>query len=233
MKCPSCGKEVVIATDLCPWCGYKYSFDGSIPPKEPVYEPGEEEQREDRRRDRGDTASERWTRAGSFTGSGQEGRRERRVRDEPRADTAARGMRWYSIAINIILPLTFVYYLYQGITSLASFFTTMSLGDFLWYYRYNPTLSIAQVVTAIVYIIFAVLAMLASKQLKRYEWRGVMLYLAVIMLPPCVDLVYQVLWMTYFDYYYGAFTLTLEFLASVIYAVVTAIYFARRRGKFS
>ena len=30
MKCPQCGNEVVIATDLCPWCGYKYAFDGSI-----------------------------------------------------------------------------------------------------------------------------------------------------------------------------------------------------------
>ena len=33
MKCPNCGLEVVIATDLCPQCGYRYDFDGSILPK--------------------------------------------------------------------------------------------------------------------------------------------------------------------------------------------------------
>ena len=54
MKCPGCGKEVVIATDLCPWCGYKYNFDGSIEVKDSpgCFDPGEEEPSARRRRGR-------------------------------------------------------------------------------------------------------------------------------------------------------------------------------------
>ena len=71
------------------------------------------------------------------------------------------------------------------------------------------------------------------RQLKRFRWRGVMLYIAVIMVPACVNLVSQVIWMTYVGYYYPVFSYTVQFLAAVAYTVVTAVYFARRREMFN
>ncbi len=233
MKCPNCGQEVVIATNLCPWCGYKYSFDGSPAPKEPVYEPGDEPLRVKRRRDREHEASEHWTRAGTFTESD---RAESRARGEQRGRVheggAERGMRWYKFVVNIILPLTFVYYIGRGVSALTSMTTMATLSDWVWYFRFNTGLSIAYIVSFAVYIISGLAALFASKQLKRYEWRGVMLYLGSILLPACTNLAYQVMWMSYFEYYYSAFSTTVEFLAAMVYAALTAVYFSRRRDRF-
>ena len=33
MKCPNCGMDIVIATHLCPHCGYAHDFDGAIEPR--------------------------------------------------------------------------------------------------------------------------------------------------------------------------------------------------------
>lgn len=39
MKCPNCGMDIVIATHLCPHCGYEYDFDGAIEPRRDIPEP--------------------------------------------------------------------------------------------------------------------------------------------------------------------------------------------------
>ena len=39
MKCPNCGMDIVIATHLCPHCGYEYDFDGVIEPRRDIPEP--------------------------------------------------------------------------------------------------------------------------------------------------------------------------------------------------
>ena len=74
--------------------------------------------------------------------------------------------------------------------------------------------------------------MIAMKRLKSFDWRGVKLYLASIIVPVLVHMVCEVLWMTYFDIYAYAFSLTVEFVAAVAYVVVTSVYFSRRREMF-
>ena len=39
MKCPNCGMDIVIATHLCPHCGYAYDFDGTIETRHDIPEP--------------------------------------------------------------------------------------------------------------------------------------------------------------------------------------------------
>lgn len=39
MKCPNCGMDIVIATHLCPHCGYAHDFDGAIEPRRDLPEP--------------------------------------------------------------------------------------------------------------------------------------------------------------------------------------------------
>ncbi len=230
MKCPNCGTEVVIATDLCPWCGYKYSFDGEIPPKEPVYEPGEAPRRARRGRARGESsdAGERWTRAGVYNAEERGGSEEREGEKSSQP-----GMRWHNVVVNIIMPLTAAYYIYKGVNTLMSLDVMSTLSDFLWFYRYNTLLTVLLIASSAVYIISGVCVLAAAKQLKRFERRGVALYLAAIILPSCVNMVYRVVWMTYFEYYYGAFELTMALLLAVAYALLTAVYYSRRRGMFS
>ena len=229
MKCPNCGLEVVIATDMCPQCGYKYSFDGSIPPRaEPqIRQSGESVHRERRKEKKWRVSdSDSWTRAGVYNDDAAWEESTGRSREN-----SAKGMRWYNAVVNIILPITLVYYLYRCVTMLGTIVTWASMSS--WHYYLPSTLGLLQIVAEAVYIICVVAAFAAMRQLKRFRWRGVMLYIAVIMVPACVNLVSQVIWMTYVGYYYPVFSYTVQFLAAVAYTVATAVYFARRREMFS
>ena len=52
MKCPNCGMDIVIATHLCPHCGYAHDFDGAIEPRRDLPEPWDLTPDTTRRRDR-------------------------------------------------------------------------------------------------------------------------------------------------------------------------------------
>ena len=41
MRCPNCGMDIVIATHLCPHCGYEHDFDGAIEKRRDIPEPWE------------------------------------------------------------------------------------------------------------------------------------------------------------------------------------------------
>lgn len=237
MKCPNCGLEVVIATDLCPWCGYKYSFDGSIPPKEPVYEPGEEPSHVRRRREREHEESEHWTRAGTFTEADARERKEQAERFSrakkpvrpPRAQASGLGTAWLNALSSAVIPVNFLIYLYTGVTALTGL--TGSLDG--WYYSIFSWVAPAAAVRGLVYTACAILIMLSSRMLKERRWLGVVIYLSAVLVPAVVNLVYQVLFMTYFSYYYDLAALVLGFTATVIYAALNSVYFKRRREMFS
>ena len=56
MKCPNCGMDIVIATHLCPHCGYAHDFDGAIEPRCDLPEPWDLTPDTTRRRDRHEPA---------------------------------------------------------------------------------------------------------------------------------------------------------------------------------
>ena len=39
MRCPNCGMDIVIATHLCPHCGYAHDFHGRIEPRRDLPDP--------------------------------------------------------------------------------------------------------------------------------------------------------------------------------------------------
>ena len=51
MKCPNCGMDIVIATHLCPHCGYEHDYDGAIEPRRDIPEPWDLTSDSTRRRD--------------------------------------------------------------------------------------------------------------------------------------------------------------------------------------
>lgn len=210
VKCPNCGQEVVIATDLCPWCGYNYDFDGSISPRQ-----------EPEPRESGDpgSARERWTRAGVYSG-----------RAKPAGADAERGLRWHRIVAGVLAPLAAVFYLYNGVSSLMSFSVTIPLSDYTWFI--DSLVWVMFVASSAVYIVSGICMLLAMRMLKEFRRFGVILYLAAIIIPACAHLAYQVVWMSYFEYYGGAASLTLEFIFAILYSALTAVYYSRRRDMF-
>lgn len=216
MKCPSCGQEVVIATDLCPYCGYRHDFDGSISPKPEYREPGEDRWVEAgvfrRRRERGRRREEARAEA-EAEAHVNPGRGDERVETDPGAQSSALGMRWYNFVVSVLLPLTGVFYLFSSISALA--------GTYI-YARST------ELIQGAVYLVFGVLAFAAMKKLKNRERSGVRLYLLVILIPAIVRLTLGLLWRIQAGWLFGLGSLMLEFVISVAYAVITSIYFGRR-----
>lgn len=236
MKCPNCGKEVVIATDLCPWCGYEYNFDGAIPPKgEPEARDSEEYSRTYREEKRGarsysgeeGDARDRWTQAGVYTaasGVSSSASRSKAARSE-------RGMRWHNAVVSIILPLTGIYYIYRGVTNLGSGITSLSYVELMS--ALAPWLTWGVIAIALLCIAAGAAAFVARAWLSRFLRKGLTLYLAVIVVPPIASLVYSVCFAVYTDYYYLLVTLLLRMLIPFAYAIATGVYYGRRRDLFN
>ena len=132
MKCPNCGLEVVIATDMCPQCGYKYSFDGSIPPRaEPqIRQSGESAHRERRKEKKGRVSdSDSWTRAGVYNDDAAWEESTGRSRENSATIRIS-----INAVVNIILPITLVYYLYRCVTMLGTIITLASMSSWHYYF---------------------------------------------------------------------------------------------------
>ena len=70
MKCPNCGMDIVIATHLCPHCGYAHDFDGSIEPRREIPEPWEiTPEKSRKRREKRERAASTWARSRAGSGA--------------------------------------------------------------------------------------------------------------------------------------------------------------------
>ena len=70
MKCPNCGMDIVIATHLCPHCGYAHDFDGSMEPRREIPEPGEiTPEKSRKRREKRERAASTWARSRAGRGA--------------------------------------------------------------------------------------------------------------------------------------------------------------------
>ena len=231
MKCPNCGQEVVIATDLCPWCGCQHSFDGSIERVEPyAHEDDCVSARLNRRRGR--RVPEDWTEAGIFRSGASGGDRGQRPAAAFDAWTPPeRGLRWYHFAVNVLLPFTGAYYIWRFLSLSVSIAASISASPYL-YFAF-PLMLATGLATAAAYLICGILAFTARSRLKRMDRRGVGLYIAVILAPELVEFVHTVVTVTSLGLYYtDMFSLTVELVGVIVYAVLTAIYFRRRAGLF-
>lgn len=209
MKCPQCGNEVVIATDLCPWCGYRHNFDGSIERSGPVYEDAAEDTRSNRRRKV----------------------KEPRERAAGGAVRAELGMRWYRFVVSFILPLTGVAYIGSALSALGALYTDfVYYGGILVFALHVLVIRFAMVV---IYMVFGVLAFVAARSLQRRAKSGISVYMSVILVPALAELVfgtvtYGMELLTFDDF----FSVIVKFVAMAVYALLTAIYFRRRAELF-
>lgn len=92
MRCPNCGMDIVIATHLCPHCGYAHDFDGRIEPRRDLPEPWEiTPERARKRREKRERAAAAWARgrAGKKPAARPEARVERREAQQPGAGGGA------------------------------------------------------------------------------------------------------------------------------------------------
>ena len=203
MKCPQCGNEVVIATDLCPWCGYKYAFDGSIERQEPAVYDGDEDS--PRRRHKAGTPRERA--AGGA------------VRTEL-------GMRWYRFVVSFILPLTGVAYIGSALSDLGALYT-----DIVYYggiVVFAPFLLVIRFATLVLLCIFGVFALIARRQLRSHYLGGVKLYMSVILVPAAFPVLCDLIMLAYLGWYGEMPAHVAALAAAAVYAALTNVYFRKR-----
>lgn len=92
MKCPNCGMDIVIATHLCPHCGYAHDFDGSIEPRRDIPEPWEiSPERSRKKRERRERAASAWARSRAGRGAPDEGPSPVREADGSEEKSPAKG----------------------------------------------------------------------------------------------------------------------------------------------
>ena len=225
MICPSCGREVVIATDLCPWCGCRHDFDGSIVKTEPVLRGADEDfaarrERRSARRERVNVARARAAAAG---------KRETAPGPVPGTDAWApprQGMRWYHFVVNVLLVLTGAVYLFLFASSVMSFAAAIPVWGEL--YLWAPMLLLTEPLLMAAYLICAVLAFRARVALKLGRRSGLRLYLAVILVPPAARLISALVMSGGGIWYLSMGSISLELIAAIVYATLNYSYFRRR-----
>ena len=244
MKCPNCGLEVVIATDLCPQCGYRYDFDGSILPKsEPTArESGERHEGRSRRERRGEAGgADRWTAAGVFKdAAGKYGDyRQEDFARQPSAEQARHhneasrepGMKWYNAVNLAILPIMCVLYLTRGISRIYDGAKGL-VYNYGQYYEYMPPwLNILKICTAVVFIICAVMAVKAMKDMKAMRRSGPQLYLGALALATAAEYVYDIAWYYVLlgPYVLGYYSVMPSIIGVIIFFVLNILYFRKRQ----
>ena len=225
MICPSCGREVVIATDLCPWCGCRHDFDGSIVRAEPVLRGADEDfaarrKRRPARRERVNVARARAAAAG---------KRETAPGPVPGTDAWAPprpGMRWYHFVVNVLLVLAGAVYLFLFARSVMSFAAAIPVWGEL--YLWAPMLLLTEPLLMAAYLICAVLAFRARVALKLGRRSGLRLYLAVILVPPAARLISALVMSGGGIWYLSMGSISLELIAAIVYATLNYSYFRRR-----
>ena len=225
MICPSCGREVVIATDLCPWCGCRHDFDGSIVKTEPVLRGADEDfaarrERRSARRERVNVARARAAAAG---------KRETAPGPVPGTDAWAPprpGMRWYHFVVNVLLVLTGAVYLFLFARSVMSFAAVIPVWGEL--YLWAPMLLLTEPLLMAAYLICVVLAFRARVALKLGRRSGLRLYLAVILVPPAARLISALVMSGGGIWYLSMGSISLELIAAIVYATLNYSYFRRR-----
>ena len=225
MICPDCGREVVIATDLCPWCGCRHDFDGSIVRAEPVLRGADEDfaarrERRSARRERVNVARARAAAAG---------KRETAPGPVPGTDAWAPprpGMRWYHFVVNVLLVLAGAVYLFLFARSVMSFAAVISVWGEL--YLRAPMLLLTEPLLMAAYLICAVLAFRARVALKLGRRSGLRLYLAVILVPPAARLISALVMSGGGIWYLSMGSISLELIAAIVYATLNYSYFRRR-----
>lgn len=225
MICPDCGREVVIATDLCPWCGCRHDFDGSIVKTGPVLRGADEDfaarrKRRSARRERANIARARAAAAE---------KREAAPGPMPGTDGWApprQGMRWYHFVVNVLLVLTGAVCLFLFASTIMSFAAAVSVWGEL--YLRVPVLLLTEPLLMAAYLICTVLAFRARGALKLGRRSGLRLYLAVILVPPAARLISALAMSGGGIWYSGMGSISLELIAAIVYATLNYSYFRRR-----
>ena len=225
MICPDCGREVVIATDLCPWCGCRHDFDGSIVKTGPVLRGADEDfaarrERRSARRERVNIARARAMAAE---------KREAAPGPVPGTDGWApprQGMRWYHFVVNVLLALTGAVYLFRFASSVMSFAAVVPVWGEL--YLLAPVLLLTEPLLMAAYLICTVLAFRARGALKLGRRSGLRLYLAVILVPPAARLISALVMSGGGIWYSSMGSISLELIAAIVYATLNYSYFRRR-----
>lgn len=183
MKCPNCGMDIVIATHLCPHCGYAHDFDGSIEPRREIPEPWEITPGRARwKREKAERAASAWAR--SRAGRGGKAREEAPARGGAEGEAAP--ARFHVLMRNFVLAsLTLCALLLLGAAALymtGAYFELDGRYTSAYAYAVLPELRTFDVIFGAACILAALAAIAALNLLRRgrRSGRGALVFAAAV-----------------------------------------------------
>lgn len=236
MRCPNCGMDIVIATHLCPHCGYAHDFDGRIEPRRDLPEPWEiTPERARKRREKRERAAAAWARgrAGKRPAARPEARVERREARQAGAGGGAfaRAMHSFSLlSIGIMMVLLFgsALLLYSG------FYYELAGGvssDYV--YSQLPSLRSADQLLCVAYGLAGLLALSSLLKLAKREAAAVRAFHMAALLYAAASLIYGLLVMIDFNTADQLVEAALRLIPFAFYVGILTLHFRRSAGMYT
>lgn len=228
MRCPNCGMDIVIATHLCPHCGYEHDFDGAIEKRRDIPEPWElTPGRAWKRRQRRERAASVW--AENRAGREKVPEREFAVRESYARRSGSGGALMHvlclvSFGIMALLLFGSALLLYTGI-----YYDAIGAGSAEYIYYQLPELRDLDQLLCIGLGISGLFALAAAGKLLKKDPAAARSFYVAAALFAGVSLVYDFLIMVEFDAM-DQFGGTLSgLIAFAIYVGIVALHFRLNR----
>lgn len=238
MRCPNCGMDIVIATHLCPHCGYAHDFDGAIEKRRDIPEPWElTPDRARARREKRERAASVWadSRAGAGTGVRESRRARERERDAGRAGeregSFASAMHIFcvlSIGVMMVLLFGSALMLYSG-----SYYVLTSGVSADYVYSQLPSLRSADQLLCVGYGLAGLLALSSLLKLVKREAAGIRSFYIASALYAGTSLLYGAFVLVDFNTVEQLAEAAVKLIPFVVYFGMLAMHFRRNADMYS
>ncbi len=238
MKCPNCGMDIVIATHLCPHCGYAHDFDGTIETRPDIPEPWEiTPDKARKRREKKERAAEAWAkgRAGKKSAGTPERSGEARFQGTAQSGKSsgafARAMHSFSLlSICIMMVLLFgsALLLYSG-----SYYVLTSGLSADYVYSRLPSLRSADQLLCVCYGLAGLFSLSSLLKLKKREGGWVRSFHVAAALYAGASLLYGVFVLVGFNSVEQLVENAVKLIPFAVYVGLLTIHFRRNSAMYS
>ncbi len=236
MRCPNCGMDIVIATHLCPHCGYAHEFDGRIETRRDIPEPWEiTPGKAKKRRERRERAAEAW--ASSRAGKREKPENASAVREPRReaqqagAGSFARAMHSFSLlSIGVMMVLLFgsALLLYSG-----SYYMLTSGVSADYVYSQLPSLRSADQLLCVCYGFAGLFALSSLLKLRKRESGGTRGFYIAAGIYAAASLLYGVFVLLDFKTADQLVEAAMRLIPFAVYVGVLTVHFRRNAGMYA
>ena len=238
MRCPNCGMDIVIATHLCPHCGYAHEFDGRIETRRDIPEPWEiTPGKAKKRRERRERAAKAWasSRAGKRE-KPESGYAARETRRESRKGGAAAGsfavamhkFSLFSIGVMMVLLFGSALLLYSG-----SYYALTSGVSSDYVYSQLPSLRSADQLLCVGYGLAGLFALSSLLKLKKRERGGARSFYIASVIYAAASVLYGLMVMVDFKTSAQLVEAAMRLILFAVYVGILTLHFRRSADMYT